>query len=42
MTNLEQTNLIDQEEILHTRKETWDSLFLFVDFNRLKEDYPNM
>ncbi|CAI2186055.1 16286_t:CDS:2, partial [Funneliformis geosporum] len=25
----EQNNLIDQEQIINTRKETWDSLFLF-------------
>jgi hypothetical protein len=34
-------NLIKEED-LKTRKENWDSLFLFVDFSRLKEEYPNM
>ena len=42
MVNLEQTNLIDEEKIINTRPELWDSLFLFVDFSRLKEEYPNM
>ncbi|KLL03328.1 MAG: hypothetical protein MRECE_19c010 [Mycoplasmataceae bacterium CE_OT135] len=41
MVNLEQTNLITEVDI-NTRKELWDSLFLFVDFSRMKEEYPNM
>jgi len=34
-------NLIKEED-KKTRKEQWDSLFLFVDFSRMKEEYPNM
>jgi len=42
MSNLEQSNIVDQKKIINTRKEFWDSLFLFADFSRMKEDYPNM
>ena len=35
------TNQI-QEQDLNTRKELWDSLFLFVNFQSLKTEYPNM
>ncbi|RHZ37260.1 hypothetical protein [endosymbiont GvMRE of Glomus versiforme] len=41
MSNLEQTNEITEKDI-NTRKELWDSLFLFVDFSRMKDQYPNM
>lgn len=34
-------NLIKEKD-LDTRKETWDNLFLWVDFSRMKEEYPNM
>ena len=32
----------NDEKIVNTRKELWDNLFLFVDFSRMKEQYPNM
>ncbi|RHZ37397.1 hypothetical protein [endosymbiont GvMRE of Glomus versiforme] len=41
MVSIEQTNQI-QEIDINTRKELWDSLFLFVDFSRMKDQYPNM
>ncbi|KLL03218.1 MAG: hypothetical protein MRECE_23c004 [Mycoplasmataceae bacterium CE_OT135] len=41
MVSIEQTNLITEVDV-NTRKELWDSLFLFVDFSRMKEEYPNM
>ena len=31
-----------QETDINTRKELWDSLFLFVNFQGLKSEYPNM
>lgn len=31
-----------QEQDINTRKELWDSLFLFVNFQGLKAEYPNM
>src|SRR6266480_6852257 len=31
-----------QEQDINTRKELWDSLFLVVDFSRMKDQYPNM
>src|SRR2546430_566472 len=34
-------NLIKERD-LDTRKEEWDSLFLIVDFSRMKDQYPNM
>jgi len=39
--NNSENNQIKEPDI-NTRKELWDNLFLFVDFSRLKEDYPNM
>ncbi|RHZ37769.1 hypothetical protein [endosymbiont GvMRE of Glomus versiforme] len=41
MVSIEQSNQI-QEIDINTRKELWDSLFLFVDFSRMKDQYPNM
>ena len=39
---LDQLINIIKEEVVKTRKEVWDSLFLMVDFSRMKEEYPNM
>lgn len=39
--NQQITNLI-QETDINTRKELWDSLFLFINFQGLKKEYPNM
>lgn len=41
MVSIEQDNKITEKDI-NTRKELWDNLFLFVDFSRMKEEYPNM
>lgn len=38
---MNQNNQITEPDI-NTRKELWDSLFLWVDFSRMKEEYPNM
>ncbi|KLL03522.1 MAG: hypothetical protein MRERV_39c031 [Mycoplasmataceae bacterium RV_VA103A] len=39
--NYQITNQI-QETDINTRKELWDSLFLFINFQGLKSEYPNM
>ena len=41
MTNQLINNQI-QEQDINTRKELWDSLFLFVNFQGLKSEFPNM
>ncbi len=35
-------NIIKDQATVNTRKELWDSLFLIVDFSRMKERFPNM
>src|SRR5256885_10166275 len=42
MNHCHECNVIEKEEIINTRKELWDNLFLIVDFSRMKEEYPNM
>jgi len=32
-------NIIKKREIINTRKEVWDNLFLVMDFSRMEEYY---